>query len=53
MGWKLRRPLRRRAPHTALASLMEVKIEESTHGVDNSYKYLINKDFFKDQSDFH
>lgn len=32
----------------AQASMIEVKKKESTHSVDNLYKFLINKDIFKD-----
>ena len=34
-GMEVRTPSIRRAPHTALASVMEVRHEESTQGVDN------------------
>ncbi len=42
-GMEVRTPVTRSEPHTAQASVMEVRYEESTHGVDNLYKYLKNK----------
>tara|TARA_Y100000361_G_C11114016_1_gene319276 strand:- start:717 stop:875 length:159 start_codon:yes stop_codon:yes gene_type:complete len=45
-GMEVRTAVTRRTPHTALASVMEVRSKESTHGVDNLYKYLINKGIF-------
>ena len=43
-GMEVRTGSTRRTPHKAYASVMEVRLKESTHGVDNLYKYLINKD---------
>ena len=37
-----------RATHSARAGVMGVRLKESTQGVDNLYKYLINKDIFMD-----
>ena len=35
-----------RATHSTRDGVMGVRLEESTRGVDNLYKYLINKNIF-------
>lgn len=46
MGWELAPPHLNRAPHSSREGVIGVRYKESTHSVDNSYKYLINKNIF-------
>ena len=41
-----------RATHSTRGGVMGVRLKESTQGVDNLYKYLINKEIFMDQLNF-
>ena len=47
MGVRLTAHLNR-APHSTRDGVTGVRFKESTHGVDNLYKYLINKNIFMD-----
>jgi hypothetical protein len=44
IGWELPHGSPNWATHSPKVGVMGVKLKESTHGVDNLYKYLINKE---------
>ena len=46
MGWELAPAHQDRATHSTRDGVMGVRSKESTQGVDNLYKYLINKGIF-------
>ena len=52
-GMEVRTPVTRRAPHKALASVMEVRHKLTSNVVDNLNKYLINKEIMMDLLNFH
>ena len=46
MGWELLTAHLNRAPQSSRDGVMGIRLKESTQGVDNLYKYLINKNIF-------
>ena len=46
IGWELPHGSPNWATHSPEVGVMGVKLKESTHGVDNLYKYLINKNIY-------